>query len=218
MSSPKICCFGDSITYGTGDPNGNGYRRVLWSNIIASRPDLTPVFDGPEFSGDAPVQSNCGVFGADVTTLNGLISLNFGPGKIQPNVGIVLIGVNNAKTASGTASFPTDYPNMMDNILTLCPGIGFVVMPILPSGGNRTDVPLPVQPNIDTLNNELPGLWATMVGSGYIIEQALGTLAGPADFDPAEGAAWLHPCPPGYAKLAANWTAPTLRLLKRLGF
>ena len=211
--------LGDSITYGIGDPFGNSYRRRHRSNVMAARPDIVISDIGPNMNGDSPTDRFCATVGITVEGLQAIIPATFGPGLYQPQTMVVLIGANNAATQALTDAFMVDYPAMMTTLHGLLPSTGYMVSKLTPSTVARGDVPsLTRQTLIDQINDALPGIWTTLEGSGLILEPATPILKGPADFDPSEGATYIHPNPVGYAKLADTYTAPYLRLLARLGF
>lgn len=210
LTSASHTCSGDSITLGTGDPAGNGYRRDFLNIVQAASPSFGMSFIGPFTSGDVPTQDAFGVSGTTAGGLNLIVPVYFGPGKLMPDTMTVLIGTNNATSQANADLFVTDYPALMASFHSLIPSCGFVVSYLPPSAqGSR-------QQFIDVINGELPSMWDTMEGSGYILERAAPRLYGPADFSPSEGAAWLHPSPIGYQKLAQTWSDAYLRLIARL--
>lgn len=200
---------GDSTTFGLGDPARNASRRELNSLLVAQNPALRITDVGPFTSGDAPTNNHCGVSGATCATILALVSTTFGVGNpYNPDVFQLPIGVNNAKDDTEVTNFITDYPALTAALHAACPNAGFVFYYIQECGFRQV--------RVDQLNGMLPAMWATMLGAGYKFEIVTPTLAGPADYDPTEGASWIHPAPVGYAKWALNQVAPTLRLLARL--
>ena len=193
ITSADHTCFGDSITWGLGDAAGNGYRRWLQRLVRAARPSFTMNFVGPFTNGDSPTNRMLGVVGAKCADLTALVAGNF-PSPYNPKTLTVLAGTNNATDQSSATAFVTDYPAMMSALHSALPSAGFVVS-LLPPAGQR-------QTLIDQLNGLLPGMWTTMESAGYILERTVPRLFGPTDYDPAEGASFLHPSPVGYPQMS----------------
>jgi lysophospholipase L1-like esterase len=207
MTSKVGTFLGDSITDGIGDPALNGYRLETNARVKVARPDIAITWVGGITSGDAPTNNHEGAVGATTSTFIGTINVLFGAGNpYNPDFVTVLIGTNDCATALGGTNFPANYTTMMGLLHTQLPSAGFVVSHITPS-------PDPAQQaRIDAANATLPGLWATMIASGYIIEIATPEMVQPIQFTNG-----VHPNPSGYSTgLVTAFVSALLRLLNRI--
>ena len=196
-----VTCLGDSITYGVGDPLGNGYRLEL--NRLVSG-DFTPRWIGAIVHGSPPSDHSEGGSGSRTSTWLGTIPLIF-PAQIGPDIVVVLLGMNDTATDASAIVFQSNYTLMMTKLHTQLPRAGFVVSPIT----STTDAEH--QARISVANADLSATWAQLAANGLIMERAEGVV-----FVRSELADGVHPNPLGYLKLARALSAPLVRLAARL--
>lgn len=207
MVARSITCLGDSITDGVGDPNLNGYRLQLNARLAAALPGTTLSWIGGITSGDAPTNNHEGAVGATTSTFIGIIPTLFGAGNpYSPSGLIVMIGVNDASTQAGADAYAANYGTMLDSLFTQLPSAGIVVSYITPSNDIAQNA------RIAVMNTQLDAIWDARIGAGKIIEKTpLHRVYQPASFN-----AGVHPNSGGYAILADDFVAPTVRMLGRL--
>lgn len=214
-STPTIVGFpiwflGDSLTQGsTGDPQQNGFRKIIWQHGINQSYGLD--FIGVKQNGTFIDNQHGGYSGFNLSNIRGVANSLLGSGKPYNGVRIIflLAGTNNmgiGATAFNNPGTMNDYANLINTIVTLEPNV-ILVVSTLPAI-NPATFPGP-SANINTFNAALPPIWNAVdalpsrVGNPLLRWNANLVLGGPghvaANYFDA-----VHPNTTGYALMAGN--------------
>jgi lysophospholipase L1-like esterase len=182
--------MGDSITYGFGDPNTNGYRAPLLNLVQAGGQSID--FVGSQQSGNFGDTDNEGYPGITISLLQATLTQNGSLTTYQPQIILLLIGTNDILIGSTSSKMLDDLSSLIDFIHSSAPQAKLIVGSIPPHGND----------DIDTYNTAIPGLVLSKNGAGSWASFA-NTRAGLTDSDMSSDG--IHPNPTGYAKIAAAW-------------
>ena len=187
--------LGDSITYGYGDPAGNGYRLPLWDELTASGCALQ--FAGSERSGSSVLPDTRNE-GHDSYRIDMLAAGVDGWLKdTQPEIILLMIGTNDIRQSYQLPTAPDRLSALIDQILKDDPHVHLLVASIPPitEGGGKFD------PDVQAYNARIPGI---------VLEKAMqGKPVSYVDAGDALTASDLgdtvHPTLRGYTKIAIAW-------------
>ncbi|KAF2872785.1 hypothetical protein BDV95DRAFT_398340 [Massariosphaeria phaeospora] len=189
-SALRIQPLGDSITWGQGSSDGNGYRYKLLRLLAGN--DITYI--GSERSGSMANSNNEGHPGALISemSLHALKSLH-----LQPNVILVLAGTNDIYKDVDPATAPARLGSLIDNLITMSPHAAILVAQIPPMNDTSRNAVA------QTFNAAIPGIVASRAGSGA---KVLAVERDPR-FSTRYLADGLHPDDMGHGLLADMFSA-----------
>ncbi len=191
-----IMPLGDSITYGYGDPAGNGYRLPLWQTLTAAGCSIQ--YEGSQNEGSWPLTDtrNEGHRAYRIDMIAG--GVDDWLKNTQPEIILLVVGTNDIKQGYQLSSAPARLSALMDQIVKDDPQGHLLVASIppifQPDGSLNADV--------QAYNAAIPGLVQAkeFVGEpvSYVDMQDVLTAS-----DLSADA--VHPNPQGYAKMAKAW-------------
>ncbi|KAF1955835.1 SGNH hydrolase [Byssothecium circinans] len=152
-SALRILPLGDSITWGHGSPDGNGYRYKLLRLLAGN--DITYI--GSHKSGSMANSNNEGHSGALISdmSLHALKSMH-----LQPNVILLLAGTNDIYKDVDAATAPARLGSLIDNLITMSPNAAILVAQIPPMNDTSRNAAA------QTFNAAIPGIVTSRAGSG----------------------------------------------------
>ena len=190
ITSLRILPLGDSITYGFGSTDGNGYRLDLLSMLTS---DGTQVhYIGSQRAGNMKNNHNEGHGGAVITQIADFTKRTL---LERPNLILLMAGTNDMNIPIDPDKAPQRLGSLIDMCHAVCPDATLVVAQLTPavdatSGGR-----------IKRFNGAIPGIVEERVGNGM---KAL-TVDMCAYVSLADLADGLHPNDNGYNQMALAW-------------
>ncbi|MFF3504952.1 FG-GAP-like repeat-containing protein [Streptomyces sp. NPDC003247] len=190
-TSVRLLPVGDSITYGVGSTDGNGYRKLLWDALDAQ--GLEPDFIGCNASGDMPDPEHEGNRGH-------LIAQMANPAvrdatSMRPNVVTLMAGTNDVYRQEQIAEAPGRLSSLIDQLQEASPDVAIAVATIVPVK-NDTEA----QKRRDAYNAQVRSLVQDRQDSGQKVMLAeLGPMTESMLFDT------LHPNDIGYTYIAQRF-------------
>jgi lysophospholipase L1-like esterase len=193
----RILPLGDSITYGFGSSDGNGYRQHLRSKLSAGGNAAT--FVGSQISGSMSNGNNEGHNGATIQQISAFFHSAGGLAS-RPNVVLLMAGTNDMNRPVE----PSTAPDRLDTVISQ----------IVQSAGGDNPVPLivvaKIPPNSNPSANSRTVTYNAAVEEIVQANQGRGRRVVLADMysalhvgaDMGDG---LHPNDGGYAKVADVW-------------
>jgi len=133
----RLLPLGDSITFGVGSSDGNGYRNLL-HNLLS--PGNTVDFIGSIKAGTMADNDNEGHSGYTITQIAGTVS-NSKALPARPNVVTLMAGTNDVYGSEGMATAPNRLSSLIDKIRSACPDAVVIVATLIPMVGDSTQVP-----------------------------------------------------------------------------
>jgi len=183
---------GDSITFGLGTPNSDGFRVLTNTNLLARELRAQWAYVGTQASGSVPTTLHNGISGRRTAQLSADIAAGYGSGKIRFQWIRVEIGTNDAIDGMDAATYAATFATLLSTIKTAEPAAGVSVARHIP------DVSAPVQALLVQYNAALTGVIATAVSGGqFVIFEADAGLINPTDYIDGR-----HPNQQGCAKIA----------------
>ncbi|PVH73434.1 carbohydrate esterase family 3 protein [Cadophora sp. DSE1049] len=158
-SKLRILPLGDSITYGTGSSDGNGFRGQLLNNLVADKNTVDMV--GSQMAGTMADSDNEGHDGASVPDISAYADKAL---RKRPNVVLLYAGTDDMKSATSAASATSTIPTLIDKILTKCPDAALLVAKLIPSSDSA------IQGRINSYNTALETIVSSRVASGKRIQ------------------------------------------------
>ena len=169
----KILPLGDSITYGSPDPNG-GYRSRLTSVLASGGFNAKLVGSYTENSAGMTVPSHEGWPGRTIENIRDGV-VDRAVGTYQPDVVLLMIGTNNLawgdKNQSDVDNSLTAYDALITRIFTSAPNTNLIVSPILPMNAKNSNGSSK-QPLVDNFNTALHAKVTALAGAGKRISWA----------------------------------------------
>jgi len=186
----RIACLGDSITFGQGSADGNGYRADLLQLLSGSN----VLFIGSQRNGEMSNNQNEGWSGYNIAGVT-LKAPNIYQGK--PNVVLLHLGTNDMHIAGqDVAGAPQRLSALIDQIFNNCPDVTIIVASIIMSQSNDA-----AYTKIPTYNEAISALIATKIAAGAkLVHIDMQNILTSSDYVDS-----LHPNSKGYAKMANAW-------------
>ena len=199
-SSVRIMPLGDSITYGTPNPNYGGYRNLL-GRLLAKDGDSFE-FVGSQKSGTGVLRypDNEGHPNWTITQIKNGIDSKGWLESYQPDIILLHIGTNDIRFHQA-ASAPENLSVLVDDILSRLPQVHIIVAQIIPFRQGPDE-------EHRAYNAIIPGV-ARSKGARVSVVNMVTALSF-ADY--ADG---LHPNSHGYDKMARVWEYALRELINR---
>ncbi|MFD8998973.1 FG-GAP-like repeat-containing protein [Streptomyces abikoensis] len=181
----SVMPLGDSITWGVGSSQGDGYR-------VALRDRLAPHADDLRFVGSVQRngQNNEGHPGWQIDDLSENVEQWLA--AAHPNVVLLNIGTNDIDRDTDAQRAPARLGHLVDQITTAAPGVTVLVSSLVPHKDHGA------QQRVDAYNAALPGLVAERRAKGASVGYvSMGAVTAPDDLNDR-----LHPGDGGFAKMA----------------
>lgn len=181
----KILPLGDSITYGLGSSDGNGYRLAL-QNML---PGNSVQYIGSVHSGSMLNNSNEGHMGAVITQIAQFANLSL---PLLPNMVLLMAGTNDMPNPKEA---PDRLAKLIDELIIAVPTAVLLVAQLTPA----TDKSM--QAYITKYNAAIPGIVAIRAKAKkkvLVVDMSKYVITS----DLWDG---LHPNDIGYTKMAAAW-------------
>lgn len=131
-SSVRLLPVGDSITFGVGSTDFNGYREDLYNDL--SQEQLKPDFVGTKSSGDMSDPQNEGNRGWVIDQIADPAAED--AKKMRPNVVTLMAGTNDIQTDLNVATAPDRLNTLIDRVQAGSPGVAIAVATIVPVKGD----------------------------------------------------------------------------------
>ena len=195
----RILPLGDSLTWGEGSTDGNGYRLHL-SNLITSNNGNhgnngnTLTYIGTVTSGTMPNNRNEGHGGYHILEVRDAVKPNY---PSRPNLILLLAGTNDIVFNLDLPNAPHRLANLIEEIVSECPDAAVLVGTPLPlaNPGWMT--------KISDFNAAVPGVVEKIAAKGKQVALVeTGTRVNASYIHQSDG---IHPTDEGYALLAAAW-------------
>ncbi|GIZ47784.1 hypothetical protein CKM354_001086700 [Cercospora kikuchii] len=185
--------LGDSITWGTGSSDGNGYRgNLLWAlGRYGARVD----FIGSQHNGKMNDNNNEGYPGRWIHDIQGFAETAHSHGY-DPKVILLHAGTNDCQQnpVSGD-DLRTRLETLTRRLTNLWPRATVIVASIISSTDGN------VNANVQKLNAQIPGMVQRLAGQGMRVAHADMSKA----LTPADMYDKLHPNDKGYVKMSHVW-------------
>ncbi|GGP66221.1 FG-GAP-like repeat-containing protein [Streptomyces abikoensis] len=181
----SVMPLGDSITWGVGSSQGDGYRVALRDRLAPHAGDLR--FVG---SVQRNGQNNEGHPGWQIDDLSENVEQWLA--AAHPNVVLLNIGTNDIDRDTDAQRAPARLGHLVDQITTAAPGVTVLVSSLVPHKDHGA------QQRVDAYNAALPGLVAERRAKGASVGYvSMGAVTAPDDLNDR-----LHPGDGGFAKMA----------------
>ncbi|KAL6718420.1 hypothetical protein ACLMJK_004509 [Lecanora helva] len=187
----RILPLGDSITWGEGSSDSNGYRLAL-SNLITHDKNNNLSYIGSVKSGTMSNNENEGHGGFTISAV-GQTGVQDYP--LRPNVVLFMAGTNDVVFDVDLANAPKRVGTVIEEILSACPDATVLVGTLLPL----------IKPDwlskIKTLNSAIPGVVSDFAkAKKHVALVDMGRVN--ASHIQGDG---IHPTDEAYALIAAAW-------------
>lgn len=200
VSGLRLMPVGDSITYGVGSSDSNGYRDELWDSL--SEVVLELDFVGSNRSGSMSDTDHNGWRGAVINEIANVAVPD--AASMRPNVVTLMAGTNDIQKDQDVAGAPARLGELIDKLRAASPGVAIVVATLVPVKGDA-----PAQERRNTYNEAVRSLVADRQGSGQKV-----TLAEMGPMTDAMMADRLHPNDVGYDYMAGEFDDAVLAMLE----
>jgi len=187
----RILPLGDSITFGEGSTDGNGYRLAL-STLLTKHGNKVQ-YIGSVQSGAMANNDNEGHGGFRIVAV-GLTGKPDYP--LRPNLVLLMAVTNDIVFNTDIEQAPNRLGGVIQEILAACPDVAVLVAtltPLLNPGWTSKVV---------DFNSALPGVVTDLANKGNKVALVDMSRVTTSYIDPADG---IHPTDEGYGKIAAAW-------------
>jgi len=201
--SLRIIPIGDSITWGYGSSDGNGYRLRLRKLLS----DNSVTYLGHWHSGSMSNNNNEGYSGLEISDIETYVKGNGTLGE-DPNLILILAGTNDINLDHNASTAPERLGSLIDLVTAACPDATVIVSEITSIWG------VDQQERVDAFNAALPGIVAKRNGSSLLNKHvlALNMTSYVTANDLFDG---LHPTDVGYQKMAEGWMNGIMQVAER---
>lgn len=183
--------LGDSITFGEGSTDGNGYRLALSTLLMEHGNNLKYI--GSVQSGAMANNDHEGHGGFQIAA----VGLTGKPDYPQrPNVVLLMAGTNDMIFDTNIVNAPDRLGGVIQEILAACPDAAVLVAtltPLLNPGWTN---------KIVEFNSAVPGIVMNLANKGNKVALVDMSRVTTTHIDPAGG---IHPTDEGYEKIATAW-------------
>ncbi|MFK0148954.1 FG-GAP-like repeat-containing protein [Streptomyces griseus] len=187
----RVMPVGDSITYGVGSLDVNGYREELYGGLAYM--DLDPDFIGSNSSGSMGDPQHNGHRGYKIDDITEIVKRD--TGVMRPNVVTLMAGTNDVQSNADVAGAPARLGKMIDTLQAESPGVAIAVATLVPIKNDPA-----AQTRRDAFNVEVRALVKDRQARGQRVELAeLGPMTDAMLFDR------LHPNDRGYEYMAEEF-------------
>jgi lysophospholipase L1-like esterase len=187
----RILPLGDSITFGEGSTDGNGYRLVL--STLLTKHGNKHEYIGSVKSGTMVNNEHEGHGGFQIVA----VGLTGKPDYLQrPNVVLLMAGTNDIVFNNDIKNAPNRLGGVIEDIVAACPDAAILVAtltPLLNPGWTN---------KIVDYNFAVPGIVLNLANKGNKVALVNMSRVTTTDINPADG---IHPTDEGYEKIAAAW-------------
>lgn len=194
----RILPLGDSITWGEGDPSGNGYRYSLIRQLLQSGAGVTMV--GSERNGNFANNYNEGHRGWRIDQIGSVT--NGAMYRWRPNVVTLMAGTNDCLQNNDVSRAPERLEYMVRQLLNASPRPAVALATLIPAAS--------AQSCVQSINARIPGIVSQLQAEGYPI--VLADMMSVTLSDLPDG---IHPNPAGYQKMASAFYAAIRDLFAR---
>jgi lysophospholipase L1-like esterase len=186
----RVLPLGDSITYGEGSSDGNGYRLALY-NMLHAENDLDYI--GRVRAGTMVDKDNEGYPGYPIVSIASTVKPEY---PERPNIVLLMAGTNDVILDNDRNTSFVALDQLIDKVITACPDAVVLVAEITPLLDPEREarrlaynsaIPAVVQPYTDE------GKHVALVNMGRIIPQCINATDG------------IHPDDEGYRLIASAW-------------
>jgi lysophospholipase L1-like esterase len=183
----RVMPLGDSITWGAGSSNGDGYRGPLWNRLAADGHPLD--FVGTERSGSMSDNDNQGHPGYQINKIAALADASLT--RYRPNVVTLHIGTNDLIGASGPDAAIAELRALVNQITAAAPDATVLVASLVVSANSSEEQWR------GTYNQAIPRIVSDAQSAGKRV-----TFVDMSSLTTADLADPLHPNDSGYQKMA----------------
>jgi len=184
----RILPLGDSITYGVGSSDGNGYRLALQNMLSGNNVEYV----GSQHSGSMTNNSNEGHSGAVIDQIAQFAYLSL---KQLPNVILLMAGTNDMNIPIDPTTAPDRLGSLIDELVIAVPDAVVLVAQLIPSTAKSTET------NIENFNAAIEGTVAARANAKKKV-LLVDMFKAVTTSDLADA---LHPNDEGYIKMATAW-------------
>ncbi|KAL8865868.1 MAG: hypothetical protein Q9174_006648, partial [Haloplaca sp. 1 TL-2023] len=192
----RILPLGDSITFGMGSSDGNGYRLLL-SNLI-SKDGNRLNYIGSVKSGSMPNKNNEGWPGAQINAIGVKGRPTY---RQRPNVVLLMAGTNDITKQNGVGKAPECLEGLIGEINVACPD-AVILVATIPVLNHPIARPNLTNDKPDAYNAAVRADIEKMAKSGKHVALVNMSSVTPAQINEADG---THPTDEGYAVIASAW-------------
>lgn len=187
----RILPFGDSITFGEGSTDGNGYRLAL-SNLLTQN-GKKHKYIGSVQAGTMTNNDNEGHGGFQIVA----VGLTGKPDyALRPNVVLLMAGTNDIVFDNEIVQAPSRLGDLVEEIAAACPDAAVLVgtlVPLLNPGWASM---------IADFNSAVPGIITDIADKGKKVGLVDMGRVTTTYINPSDG---IHPTDDGYEKIAEAW-------------
>jgi len=195
-TSLRILPIGDSITWGYGSSDGNGYRLNLLNLLFGN----SVTYLGHWHSGNMTNNNNEGYPAREISDIESYVKGN-GTLAQSPNLILILAGTNDISRDHAASTAPERLGSLIDLVTTACPDAAVIVSEITPIShiwGPEQ------QARVEVFNAAIPGIVkmrnSSASSSKHILALKMSSYVAEDDLADA-----LHPSDIGYQKMAIGW-------------
>ncbi|MFG2953677.1 FG-GAP-like repeat-containing protein [Streptomyces sp. NPDC048291] len=163
LRTVRLLPVGDSITYGIGSSDGNGYRGDLWNDL--DQQQLDPDFVGQVKSGTMSDPDNEGNRGAVINEIAGPAAAD--AQSMRPNVVTLMAGTNDIQKDHEVATAPDRLSALIDRVQAGSPGVAIAVATLVPVKNDA-----PAEARREAYNEQVRALVSERQNEGEKVELA----------------------------------------------
>ncbi|MGW2512259.1 FG-GAP-like repeat-containing protein [Streptomyces scopuliridis] len=199
--SVRLMPVGDSITYGVGSSDGNGYRQDLWDDL--NQEQLKPDFVGSNHSGTMTDPEHNGVRGFEIDQIADPAARD--AKSMRPNVVTLMAGTNDIQRDMNVATAPDRLDALIDRVREGSPGVAIAVATLVPVKGDP-----PAEARREAYNEQVRSLVAERQDKGEKVELAeMGPMTDAMLYDR------LHPNDIGYDFMADEFFDTVMTMMNK---
>ncbi|MEE1740422.1 FG-GAP-like repeat-containing protein [Streptomyces sp. BE147] len=196
----RLMPVGDSITFGVGSSDGNGYREKLWDPLDDL--EFHPDFVGSNHSGDMSDPEHNGHRGWVIDEIAEPAALD--SRSMRPNVVTLMAGTNDIYRNEDVAGAPARLGRLIDRMQSGSPGVAIAVATLVPV----KDDPV-AQDRRNAYNEQVRSLVEARQNQGQkIVLAELGPMTDSMLLDQ------LHPNDDGYTYMADRFVEAVMKMVE----
>ena len=186
----RILPLGDSITYGEGSSDGNGYRLVLYDLL---RPEIDLDYIGRIKSGTMVDNYNEGYRGYPIVSIADAVTSNY---PEQPNVVLLMAGTNDVIQKHNLSTSSSALDKLTNKVINAYPEAVVLVAEVTPLLDPKREA------RRLEYNSAIPGVVQKYADGGTHIAVVDMTRVTPNCINATDG---IHPVDEGYRLIAYAW-------------
>jgi len=182
----RILPIGDSITFGFGSTDGNGYRQRLLDLLDG----IPATYLGSQHSGNMTNNNSEGYSGETISQIATYVAQS-GSLSLRPDLVLIMAGTNDINLNESDSAAPERLGALIDEVRTACPYAAIIVSEITPNGNSA------IEPQVRVFNAAIPAL---VEARSHVLAVNQSMFVPRSDLVDE-----LHPTDMGYQLMAEAW-------------